>query len=566
MANGADWLLDALAAEGVTTLFGNPGSTELPLTDAAGRGRGPRYVLGLHESVVMGMADGHAQATGRLAAVNVHVQPGLANAMSGILNAARARVPLLVTVGQQVREMLPGAPFLGGDVVGLARPLVKGAWEAAAPDELPGLLSLAVRTALTPPRGPVVLSLPLDVQAAPAPEPHRPEPPPAAPPPPGPALDRAAALLAAAAAPAVLAGDEVARSGGAAALAALAERLGAPIWGEPLPATVPLPTDHPLWRGPLPPFADRIRPLLGRHDVVLAAGMPVFRLFGWSPGPALPPATALVHLDVDPEEVGRVHEPAAGAVGDVAAGLRGLLERLGPPPSAARSLRDREAAAAADARRRARAEVARAASGERITPAAFARAVAAAVGPRDLVVDEALTSGRGLRAVVCRRTPATWLAHRGSALGWGLPAAVGAAIADPRRRVMALQGDGGLLFGVSALWTAAHEGARVALAVADNGGYEILRAGLEGLTGRPEGAWPGIALRRPSLDLEAVCRGFGAPAARVERASDLPAALADLWFRAREGPAVLVAAVEGRTAPVGGPPPTAPLAPRAGGG
>ena len=132
-ANGADWLLAALADQGMAVLFGNPGSTELPLTDALGRQGRVRYVLALHEAVAVGMADGYAQATGRPAAVNVHVQPGLANALSGILNAARCRVPLLVTVGQQEQSLLPGEPFLGGDVVGMARPLAKGAWEAPRP-------------------------------------------------------------------------------------------------------------------------------------------------------------------------------------------------------------------------------------------------------------------------------------------------------------------------------------------------------------------------------------------------------------------------------------------------
>jgi benzoylformate decarboxylase len=552
--NGADWLLAALAEEGISVLFGNPGSTELPITDALGRQDRVRYVLALHEAAAMGMADGHARVTGGPAAVNVHVQPGLANAMSGILNAARCRVPLIVTVGQQVRSLLPSDPFLGGELVELARPLAKGAWEASRPEDLPALMRRAVATALTPPSGPVVLSLPLDVQVAPAPAPHARTAIDAQPPPPADALDRAAALLAAARAPALIAGDEVARAGASAALSRLAGRLGAPVYGEPMPASVPLPTDDPLWRGPLPPFAAEIAPLLERHDVVLALGMPVFRLFGDSPGPALAPETALVHLEVDPREIGKVHPPAVGLAGDLGAGLAGLVARLGPTSPEAAARRAREEAGAAEARRRARRALALADGGERVSPAAFVRAVAGAVGPRDLVVDESLTAGRGLRALVSRRTARTWMTHRGSALGWGLPAAVGAAIADPGRRVLALQGDGSLLFGVSALWTAAHERLRgLALVVADNGGYEILRAGLEGLTGRPEGPWPGIALDEPRLDLVAVCSGFGASAARVERRADLAEALADLWRRAGDGPAVLVVGVEGRTPAVGYP-------------
>ena len=551
--NGADWLLSALAAEGMPVLFGNPGSTELPITDALGRQGDVAYVLALHESVAMGMADGYAQVTGGPAAVNVHVQPGLANAMSGILNAARCRLPLIVTVGQQVQSLLPEEPFLGGELVALAAPLAKGAWEVPDPSALPAAFAHAVRLACTPPRGPVVLSLPLDVQVAGAPPPHVPVSSPPPPAPHGDALDRAAAVLRGARAPAILAGDEVRGAPAAQALAALGLRLGAPVFGEPMAASVPLATDHPLWRGPLPAFAAQIRPVLEGHDVVLAVGMPVFRLFGTSPGPALPDGVSLIHLDVDAHEVGKNLPTRVGLVGDIAAGLRGLGARLGPPPPEIAARRASVVAEGAERRRAARDRLARAAGGPGVTAAGFARAVAGALGPRDLVVDESLTAGRGLRAVVSRRTPATWLAHRGSALGWGLPAAVGAKLAEPRRRVMALQGDGSLLFGVSALWTAAREGLGLALVVADNGGYEILRAGLEGLTGRPEGAWPGIGLDAPRIGLEAICRGFGASAERAGRPGDLREALADLWRRAEGGPAVLVVNVEGHAAPVGYP-------------
>ncbi|MEQ8834848.1 MAG: thiamine pyrophosphate-binding protein [Miltoncostaeaceae bacterium] len=557
----ARWLCDALVEQGVPVLFGNPGSTELPLTDAIGAAGAPEYVLGLHEATVMGMADGYAQARGGLGAVNVHVQPGLANSLSGILNAARARVPLLVTVGQQVQAMLPGAPFLGGELVALAAPLAKGAWEVPDPAELPGILARAVSLALEPPRGPVVVSLPLDVQVAPAPAPftrveaHRP------PAPAGAALDDAALLLARAVNPVVLAGDEVAHSGAGAALLDLAERIGAPVFGEPMAATVPVPTDAPPWRGALGPFALDIGRALASHDVVVAVGMPVFRLFGTSPGDALAAHQRLIHIEVDPAEVGRVHPPEVAVVGDLGMALEGVVARLGPTGMRERARGAAVQAEAADARRRARARVVAGAAtrGQTISPEVFALAIAGAVGPRDLVVDEALTSGRALKAVMSRRTAATWRAHRGSALGWGLPAAVGAAIAQPGRRVMALQGDGSLLFGVHALWTAARRRQPLALVVADNGGYEILRAGMEGLTGRPEGDWPGLALTDPRVDVAGLCASFGADVAGVERRADLPGALRDLWRRAEDGPAVLVVQVRGRTPPVGH-----PVAPTAG--
>ena len=552
---GADALFDALVAQGVEVIFGNPGSTELPLLDALAAPGRPRFVLGLTEPVVMGMADGYAQTSGRLGVALVHVQPGMANALSGVLNAARARVPLLVIVGQQVSSMLPGAPFLGGDIIGMARPIARYAEEVTDPARLGPMLRDAVAAALGPPAGPAVLSVPLEAQAGPAdPLPALPNAP-RIPEPPDPGrMQQAAALLATAVSPVILAGDGVAHDGAQADLAALAARLGAPVMGEPFAACMPLDTDDPAWAGPLPRAATPIRQALTGHDVVLAIGMPVFRLFGWSPGPALPDGARLVHVDVDPEEIGRMLAPEVGIVAAPGATMRGLRALLGNADPAARARYAAVGTSLARARTAARAEVRdRASDVEVITPAALALAVGEGVAIADLVVDEGITATRDLRVALGDRDVGSCMWHRGSALGWGLPAAVGAAIADPSRRVVCTHGDGSLMFGVPALWTAAHERCRVALVVGDNSGYEILRAGLEGLTGVPEGGWPGIAVTDPHLDIAGICRGFGAPAAVVDAPGALPSAVADVLARAAGGPAVLVARVEGLTPPVGGP-------------
>jgi benzoylformate decarboxylase len=551
--DGADWLLAALAAEGIDSLAGNPGSTELPLVDALARTGDVRYVPCLHEATAVGLADGMAQVSGRTAAVNLHVQPGLANGLSGILNAARARVPLLVTVGQQVTGLAEEAPFLGGDVVGMALPPAKLAVEPRSRDELARDLARALRAARTHPRGPVVLSLPLDVQAGPAPPPHAPVTVTDAPPPAPDRLDAVAALLAGACAPAVVAGDGIVAADAGDVLLRLAARIGAPVWGEPMGARQPVPSDEWCWRGPLPNLADRSRAALAGHDVILLAGMPWLRIFGASAGPPFPEGARVAHLDVDPAEVARARVERIGLVGDPRAGLEGLAARLGEGDAPSRARRAAVAAETARRRRIARARVAAAAVPGRIDAARLALALADAIGPRDLVVDEALTSARALRAVVSRRRPGTWLAHRGSALGWGLPAAVGAAMADRSRRVICLHGDGSALFGVEALWTAAREGVPLAVVIADNGGYEILRAGLEGLTGRAADDWPGLWLERPSLDLVAICRGYGASADRIDAPGELRGALAELWRRARRGPAVLVVGVSGASEPIGGP-------------
>lgn len=552
---GSDALLAALAAQGVEVIFGNPGSTELPIMDALARPGAPRFVLGLTEPVVMGMADGYAQTADRLGVALVHVQPGMANALSGVLNAARARVPLLVIVGQQVSSMLPGAPFLGGEIVGMARPIARYAEEVTDPGMLGAMLCDAVAAALGPPAGPAVLSLPLEVQAGPSgalPIPPRAPRAIAAPEPAD--LDAAAALLARAITPIVLAGDGVEHDHAHDALSALAARLGAPVMGEPFAARMPLDSDDPAWAGPLPRAAAPIRHVLGGHDVVLAVGMPVFRLFGWSPGSAMPDGVSLIHVDVDAAEIGRTHVPDVGMVASPGSVMEGLLARLGAPdpPSLAR----REATATSNEAGRANAHAALRARGdgeEVITGAALSAAIGDGIAAADLLVDEGITATRDLRVAMGHRDVGSCMWHRGSALGWGLPAAVGAAVADPTRRVVCTQGDGSLMFGVQALWTAAHERCRIALVVGDNAGYEILRAGMEGLTGIPDGGWPGLVVTDPDLDIAAICRGFGASAEDVTDPAALPGAVADVLARAADGPAVLVARVEGRTPAVGGP-------------
>lgn len=534
--NGADWLLDALAAEGVRYLFGNPGSTELPLIEALGRHDRIDYVLCLHEAAALGMADGYAQASGELTAVNVHVQPGMANALSGILNARRARVPMLVTVGQQVTQLLDHAPFLGGDVLGMARPFARG-YEPRSAMELARDFHAAVTDARSAPMGPSVLSIPLDLQAAPAPPAHRAASPPRSVGPTAGEIDSAVAVMNSAARPAILAGDGVVHSGACDALVRVIESLGAPLFGEPFAARAPISTDHPLWRGPLPGFGSEIREALADHDVLLAVGMPVFRLFGISPGDALSSQTRLMHVDVDLEELGRSFETETQICCDPRAFLEALADELPPavPPAAVRQTKRPHLPTAT------------------ITPKVFAWELADIVEPADIVVDETLTAGRDLRRALAPRTSDNWFAHRGSALGWGLPAAVGIALAKPDRRVLVAHGDGSVLFGLSALWTAAHLRLPLAMVIADNGGYEILRAGLEGMTGAASGAWPGLELVDPRLDFEALCSGFGADVESASTSSELRDGLRRLWSRAKDGPAVLVAQVAGQTAPVGYP-------------
>ncbi|MBN8902330.1 MAG: thiamine pyrophosphate-binding protein [Rhodospirillales bacterium] len=253
---GVEAFLEILHRAGVTHLFGNPGTTELPLNDALARDRRVRYVLGLHECPVIAAADGYAMAGGRLAVVNLHTNCGLGNASGMLVNAKAAGSPLLVTAGQQDTRHLFEEPVLAAPLVDMARPLVKYAAEVARVEDLPNATRRAIQAALTPPTGPVFLSLPLDVQTAladgldlSAPWPVDRHVRPAR----GP-LQQAAQLLANAANPVILAGSRVIESNGSRELVSLAETLGAPVLNEQNTSRgrFPIPTDHPLYAGPIP--------------------------------------------------------------------------------------------------------------------------------------------------------------------------------------------------------------------------------------------------------------------------------------------------------------------------
>src|SRR6267378_662514 len=277
--NVAAVLMEILHSSGVRYLFGNPGTTELPFLDAL-PDSALEYVLGLQEATAVAAADGYAQASGHLGVVNVHVAPGLANSLSIVHNAARSKTPLLVTAGQQDTRFLMDEPILAGDLVRMAEPFAKWAYEIRRAEEAPSALRRALKVALTPPTGPVFLSLPMNLMGEVVEDTGEgpPEVATRALPEAG-AVGRAAQLLAAAKAPLVVAGDGVARSGGVAELTTLAELLGARVHGEPVYRRTNFPGNHPLWRGGLFPSPAGVRKALDDTDAVLIVGANVFTWF-----------------------------------------------------------------------------------------------------------------------------------------------------------------------------------------------------------------------------------------------------------------------------------------------
>jgi benzoylformate decarboxylase len=417
--SGKRAFLALLKQEGVDILFGNPGTTELPLMDALAVESGLRYILGLQEAAVLAMADGHAQASGKLTVVNLHVAPGLGNAMGMLYDAQKAGSPLLVTAGQHDQSFTFSEPLLWADLPTIARPLVKWASEVRSLADLPRTIHRAAKTALAPPTGPVFLSLPADVLNAEADidlgAPSR-----VAPRLRGDraAIEAAAALLAAAERPVLIAGDSVAQSGAHAELVALAETLGAPVWAEGVPSTASFPASHPLFRGAMVRSQTIIRDILRQHDLLFSVGGDLFTLSLPSEIDAMPPDLPIIQLDTDSWELGKNYPARIAILGDPKATLPEITEAVAERMSAARKARagDRLAALRRTiaAQRAELVATARAEAGKQpIRPLALLQAIGEALPSEAIIIDETISSGAGLRQFLKSDDPSSFYGMRG---------------------------------------------------------------------------------------------------------------------------------------------------------
>ncbi len=501
MANVREATFELFRAHGMTTIFGNPGSTELPmLRDFPGDFT---YVLGLQELAVVGMADGFAQATGRPTHVNLHTAPGVGNAVGGIFNAQANKAPLLITAGQQVRPHIAmEANLTNRDAVLGPQPYVKWSHEPSRAQDVPHALARAIHHATLPPRGPAFVSIPMDdwdAEADPELVRHvtarrvtgRAAPDPAS-------LRALAARLSGARSPVLVAGPEIDAAGGWDAAVALAERQRLPVWATPAPGggRIGFPEDHPQFAGVLPPAIGAVSETLKAHDLVLVAGSSVFPYYPYIPGPLLAEDSALVAITSDPAEAARA--PMGDAiVGDVALALAALVELAGEAP-------DR----AAPPPRPAPTDPP---EGETLSGSA-AMAALAAVWPEDgIAVLESPSSTLALRGRLRLRRPGSYYFGASGGLGFGISAAVGVQLAQPSRPVVCVLGEGSAQYGITALWTAVAYRVPVTFLVLRNREYSILKwfAMFENVTGAP-------GLDLPGLDVAAVAAGYGMSARTVQ--------------------------------------------------
>jgi benzoylformate decarboxylase len=452
------------------------------------------------------MADGYARATGRPSFVNLPVAAGLANGLAAMLNARRSRVPMVVTAGQQDRRHLVDDPVLTGDLVGIAAAASKQAVEVHHARDLPVVLRRAFALAARPPAGPVFVSIPVDLLRADT-EVTVPARSALAPLGPATGLDQAAWLLTAAARPAIVAGDGVGRADAVAQLVTLAERLNATVYHAPLHDWVNFPFTHPLHAGMLTPRNDAIRKALSGHDVVLVVGSHAFSPHHYTEGPPIPAGTRVVQLDDDPAELGRTFPVELGLTGDIRASLTLLGTQVRRRPNPARTAKPPTH------------RISLTTVTAPLDPQVAAQAIAHGL-PRDaVVVDEAGTVSAALRPLLHLDTPGSLVHTIGGGLGWGIGAAVGTRMARQDRPVVAVLGDGGALFGLQGLWSAARYRVPVLFLVMSDGEYRTLKDTLAE-TGAA-GPHPGLDLGR--MDWLAAGRFFDLEARQVTDDAELRA-------------------------------------------
>jgi benzoylformate decarboxylase len=526
--SGKRAFLDLLKQEGVEVMFGNPGTTELPLMDAFATENELRYMLGLQEATVMAMADGYAQASGKLGVVNLHVAPGLGNAMGMLYDAQKAGTPILVTAGQHEQSFNTTEPILWADLPSIARPLVKWAAEVHRLEDLPRLVHRAVKTALAPPSGPVFLSLPGDILRADADidllAPTR-----VAPRLRGDrdAVEAAAKILASAESPLIMAGDAVAQSRAHAELVELAELLGAPVYTEFVPNTASFPSSHPLFRGSMVRLAPEVRKILDQQDALFSVGADLFTLSLPSPIDPMPRDITLIHLDVDAWELGKNYAPAVAILADPKGTLPDITAAVRDGMTSGARARARERLAATSkaiaAEREALKAKARALAGATpVQPLALLHGIAETLPEDAIVVEEAISSAPGIRQLIRSNDPQSYFGLRGGGIGWGLPATMGVKVALPERPVVGLIGDGSAMYTCQGLWTAAHYQIDAVFVILNNTSYRILKQRLHAMRGLAEQAdsYVGMELIDPKIDFVGLARSLGIKAEHARTVHD----------------------------------------------
>lgn len=544
---GKSAFLSLLKDEGVTHLFGNPGTTELPVMDALSEHPDMSYVMAMQESLVVYMADGYSRSSGKLSACNVHVAPGLGNAMGAIYNAKFSGTPMIITAGQQEQGHGLMEPLLYDPLVPIAEPLVKWAVEVTRLEDLPRIVHRAAKVAMTPPMGPVFISLPGDilnmedalelgghtrVDTAVRPSDDT--------------LSKLAERLLKAENPMIIAGTEISTSDAFKEAAEFAEALGAPVYQQTVPHGAHYPSEHPAFMGTLGRVQKTVRQTLSDYDLMVCIGADVLRMSVWDEVDALPDGMPIVHISERDWELGKNYTTEVA----IRANVRETLSALNPVLKARTS--DAQAKQAAARLDKVKAKNWSAKRAELITTlgdhadegpvySSFLMHRIVETMPRDaIVVDEGILSTRELPSLLPFRDPNGFYGLCSGGIGWGLPGAIGVQIAHPDRRVIAVIGDGSAMYSIQALWTAAQKKLPITYVIPNNGGYRIIRQRLKAFHGNEN--FIGMTFEDPPVNYTQLAASLGVHATSVSDPDGVDAALKASYER--EGPSLIEVFVE----------------------
>ncbi len=545
---GRQVFFETLLAHGVERIFGNPGTTESPLLDSLIDYPSIEYIVHLHEGVAVGAANFYAQASGKTAFVNLHVAPGLGNAIGHIYGALKNNSPMVVTAGQQDTRIRLRDPVLGHDLAAMAAPVTKWSVQVETADELGPILQRAFKIANEAPAGPVFVALPINVMeqetAIPAGKPahvytkSRPDPA---------GIAAMAKLLAAAKSPAIVAGDDIARANAGPALVKLVDKLGASVWFEGLRARNSFPTDHASYRGTLAFDAPGVAKQFAGNDLVLLVGGPFFEEVWYGPGSPFPSGCKVLQIEAADSRLAYTFAVDAGALADVGAALEALEAALPKVDAAAkrnealRAQRESE-----DAAQKARVEKAWAR-----TPTSMARCMAElkAGAPADVVVvDETITANLDLFKTFTFKGPGDYFSGRGGGIGQGIAGALGVAVADPKRPILCVSGDGSSMYTIQSLWTAAHHDLPIVFVILANREYRVLKHNIDAYRARfdvkSNKPYAHMDLSGPVLGFVDLAKGMGIAGRQVAKADDIKAAVAAAFKSGK--PHLLEIEIEGK--------------------
>jgi benzoylformate decarboxylase len=545
---GRSAFLALLKDEGITHLFGNPGTTELPIMHALKDHPDLTYVMAMQESLVVAIADGYSRASGRLVACNVHVAPGLGNAMGSLYNAKFTGTPMILTAGQQEQGHGLMEPVLYGPLVQMAEPLVKWAVEVTRLEDLPRIVRRAAKIATTPPTGPVFISLPgdilnceagielgrstrVDTRVKPSDE----------------ALQALLARILKAQRPVIIAGDEIVKSDALREAAALAATLGAPAYQCSTPYGAHFLSESPCFMGALSRLQKQVREVLSPYDLMIVIGADPLRMSVYSEVDPLPDGLGIVQIGLVDGDLAKNYGAEIALKADVKETLRALVPALKTAGGAALETRAKQGIAELasknwTAKRKAIVEqIAKAGSKSPIDPDFLTLQMVEAMPDNAILVDEGLTSGRQLLALRPHRDRYGYHALASGGIGWGLPASVGVSLANPQRPVVCFSGDGSAMYSIQALWTAAHHKLPLSVVIANNGGYRIIKQRLLAFHG--DDHYVGMDFADPPVDFAGIATALGLEAIRISDASELKPKLSSAF--GRPGPKLIEVMVDG---------------------